>query len=442
VKQKIMFLIFFLVSMLFSGCNLQTVDKLYCLPKRSEEYTNLQTAMDKTMVGLEFSAPISGEFQQSVQMADMNGDGISEYIVFAKGTSEQPLKILIFSNHNNQIQLMDTISCSGTAFEQVKYTRMDDKPGYELVVGCQLAVGVLRSVSVYSVQNETVVQLMSANYSKFLCNDLDEDGLGELFVLRPGVDDAAFGYAECFEYRRGSIERSPEVRLSSSVDSIKRVRIGNLQDGPVAVFVASAVGSDSLVTDIFSLTSNQLVNLCETNERDERINTLREYFVYGVDIDRDGFLELPSIVKQGNYDTDSGGNVPSGSQHIIRWYSVSSNGEVTNKMYTYHNFLGGWYLQIDSDSAQLLSVTQQGNSYIFTVPDVQQEKRLVMTLYALTGQKREEQALVDNRFVIYRTDSTVYAVKLEVSAGDYGISKDKMANAFHMIQNDWYTATI
>lgn len=30
-----------------SGCMLKTVDQMYCLPRRSEEYKDLQAAMDR-----------------------------------------------------------------------------------------------------------------------------------------------------------------------------------------------------------------------------------------------------------------------------------------------------------------------------------------------------------------------------------------------------------
>ncbi len=58
-----------------SGCMLKTVDQMYCLPRRSEEYKDLQAAMDRVMGGLEYCAPVQGENQQTVQMADLTATG-------------------------------------------------------------------------------------------------------------------------------------------------------------------------------------------------------------------------------------------------------------------------------------------------------------------------------------------------------------------------------
>ena len=62
-----------------------------------------------------------------------------------------------------------------------------------------------------------------------------------------------------------------------------------------------------------------------------------------------------------------------------------------------------------------------------------------MTIYVLTGQKREEQAQINNRFVIYRTESTVYAADIEVISATYGISKETLISSFQLILQDWKT---
>ena len=93
---KIIILILAL-SALLTGCNMPTVDQLYCLPKRYSADSNLQQVIDEAMEDLQYCAPISGNNQQTVQSADLDGDGKDEYLLFAKDNSEKPLKILIFS---------------------------------------------------------------------------------------------------------------------------------------------------------------------------------------------------------------------------------------------------------------------------------------------------------------------------------------------------------
>ena len=80
-----------LAVMLLSGCNIRTVDKLYLLPERSDAYKNLQSLINQALSGREYSAPISGENRQSVQMVDLDGDGVDEFLLFARGSAEKPL---------------------------------------------------------------------------------------------------------------------------------------------------------------------------------------------------------------------------------------------------------------------------------------------------------------------------------------------------------------
>ena len=117
MKKRIwLLLLIVLASILLTGCALQTVDEMYALPKRSKEYDSLQSAIDSAMYGLSYSAPVSGENQQTVQMADLDGDGVEEYIVFAQGNSANPLQVLIFrQEEDGTCRLMEVIQSNGSA---------------------------------------------------------------------------------------------------------------------------------------------------------------------------------------------------------------------------------------------------------------------------------------------------------------------------------------
>lgn len=433
-KMKIAFLTV-MTALLLSGCNLSTVSDLYCLPRRSEEYTNLQTVITKAMNGMEYCAPISGDNQQTVQVADLNGDGEPEYLVFAKGTSEKPLQIFVFAGDGENYELLDTIESTGSAFDRVEYIQMDGVPGYEIVVGRQVSDQVLRSVSVYSMINGQMEQLMSANYSEYLCSDLDRNGLNELFLLRPG--DGTNGVAVLYSFVGRSLERSQEVNMSEPAESIKRLMLGRLNDGAVAVYVASSVtGSDGIITDVYTLIDGQLTNVSLSNESGTSVQTLRNYYVYADDIDNDGILELPSLITMQRTEDD----LNAADQYIIRWYAMTTDGSEVDKQYTYHNFFGGWYMELDGELADRFTVNQKGSSYEFSLwnEDFTTSEKL-MTVYVLTGQKREEQAVAENRFVLHRSESTVYAADLEAASVAYGMTKESLISSFHLILQDWKT---
>lgn len=433
-RKRIFVCLLLLTAYILTGCNMRAINELYCLPQRSESYRNLQSQINQVMGGLEYCAPVSGENRQTVQAVDLNGDGVNEYVLFARGNAENPLHLFVFTLVDDEFVLLDTISSTGDAFEQVEYVQIDDRPGMEIVLGRQISNQVVRSVSVYSLIDGQLEQLVTANYAKFVCTDLNQDSRSELLVLRP--DLAGSGVAELYGMENGVMERSQEVSMSEPTEAIKRIMVGKLNDGVRAVYVASSINNKAIITDIFAMVNDVFTNVSFSNESGTSVQTLRNYYVYADDIDEDGVLELPDLITLKAPDNQTSPE----SQYLIRWYAMTSTGAEVDKLYTYHNFVGGWYLQLNQDLVHRLYVSQQGNGYVFGVwNEAGTEMQRLMTVFALTGQKREEQATIDNRFVLLRTESTVYAANLDVASATYGISKEQMVKSFHLILQDWNT---
>lgn len=425
-----------LAALLLVGC-VPTVDQMYYPPKRSEDYKQLQKAIDGAMSNLEYCAPLSGENQQAVQNADLNGDGVQEYLVFAKGNTEYPLHILVFQEIEGIFSHVQTIVSTGAAFEQVEYAQMDNTDGVQIVVSCQVADQVVRSVSVYTFNtNMEVTTLVTTNCSKFLTVDLDGDSRTELFVLHPGQTDADNGIAELYGLENGNLERSNEMNMSESVDKLKRIIVGKLWGGEPAVYVASAVEDTMLITDVYAYIDGMLSNISFSNESGTSVKTLRNYYVYADDIDNDGVVELPHLITMMPMADGT-----SAERHdLIRWYAMKADGSEVDKMYTFHNFVGGWYLELDGDWASRLTVLQQGSHYEFYLWNERfTQTQKILTITVLSGQNRTEQEGAGNQFVIHATESMTYLATLEEGAADYGITQQIITQRFHLIQRDWKT---
>lgn len=435
MNRKRMFATLFLLAVaLMSGCAMRTVDELYCLPKRSAEYQDLQQAIDEAMSGLEYSAPLSGENQQTVQLADLDGDGVGEYLLFAKGASDNPLQILIFSRDEDGVVLRELIESRGSAFDLVEYADIDGLPGLELVVGRQVSDQVLRSVSVYSFSQGQSAQLMTANYTKLVTCDLDNNGLTELMTITSGASEDDRASAVLYSYDNDQILRSLEVSLSQSADRIKRIMTGNLTGDLPAVYVASAVEENAIITDVFAVKNGKFANVSLSSEFGTSVQTLRNYYVYADDIDNDGILELPSLIMSPLAQNEST------THYLIRWYAMDINGNETDKMYTFHNFDGNWYLQLDAQWATRVRVIQEGNTFIFSLWDQKYEQtEKLFTVYILSGSDREKNAAESESFLLYRDTDMLYTAKLETAAEACGITQEMLTNSFHLIYRDWKT---
>ena len=422
------------LALLLSGCMLKTVDQMYCLPRRSEEYHNLQTVMDKVMSGLEYCAPLQGENQQTVQMVDLTGDGQSEALVFAKGVGERPLKIFIFTKEHGAYVNTATIETAGTAFEQVEYADLDGTGGMELVVGRQVSNEVVHSLSAYTFSEGTPDTLLTANYSRFLTADLDGDDQRELFLLRPGTDGGK-GVAELYDYRGGAMERSAEAAMSVPVENQKRMTAGGMYKDTQAVFAASNYDEDTIITDVYAMVKGRLTNVSLSNESGTSVKTIRNYYVYGDDIDNDGLMELPSLVPMGE--------ASSGGRELIRWYNLTPSGDEVEKLVTFHNYADRWYVCIQKDWVDTVSVTRGGDvaevqGYVFSAGQGPMHQ-VLFTIYAFTGDNREELASSDGRFPLAKTDEVTYAASLGSGRMGRQLDEKTLISYFNFIREDWKT---
>ena len=89
VRKLKIFAVMLAVVMILTGCSFRTVSEFYSLPKRSVGYTNLQTVIQSAIGDWEYAAPQSGEYQQTLQSADLDGDGNKEYLLFAKSRTRR-----------------------------------------------------------------------------------------------------------------------------------------------------------------------------------------------------------------------------------------------------------------------------------------------------------------------------------------------------------------
>ena len=384
--------------------------------------------------------PSFGENQQTVQLADLDGDGVDEYLLFARNQAKTPLVILIFDiDQEGKCSLMDSIELSGSVFERVEYEDVDDAPGLELVVGCQVSDQPMGNVSIYSFLSGGAERLMSASYSKFLTCDLNHNGLSELLVIRPSETGEAGeaapegALAFSYEYEGGAMERSNEVSVSAAPLYVRRIVEGKLQSGESAVFISNVVDHSAIATDVLTRKDGAFVNL--TAEADP-VPALRNYYVYAGDLDGDGVTEIPSLLPMRPVTMESADD----PQYLISWYSLDLQGEQHEKRCTFHDYAAGWYLELQPDWAERISAEKDGNAYRFFLwdPDGVRVQSL-FTLYAFTGSSRDQQAVEEGRFPLYSKEGVVYAVELHRAARGYGLTEENMVKSFHLIMQAWKT---
>lgn len=417
-----------------SGCFMDPAESLYAVPLQPENYYDLQSKIEKLIeAGASYSPPSAGENQQTVQLIDLDGDPDEEAVVFLKNAGDAPLTVCVFDLQEDHYILMDQAFGAGYAFDCVLYTDLDDSPGQEILVGRKVSEGVPLVLSVYSLQDEKLVEYMSANYAEFILADLDSDNSMEIVSFRAD-GDAQNGVAECYRWTQGEMVRGRECNLSTPVGSIKRIITGKMCKGVPAVFVGATYGENLLVTDIFALYDGTFCNMTIHDETGVSVGTVREYYVYSGDIDRDGLIELPRLVALPSLPEDPN----SENQSLIYWFNLLQNGETEDKAVTYHNYSSGWFVLIPEGWQETIAVTKAsgaGASPIYRFMDLNTEEEL----FAITSFSKDRAArrMEDSQWQqLAQKGDIIYACRFNEETG---LTLEGLKDLFQFVREDWNT---
>lgn len=424
-----------LLPVLLSGCLMKSVDDLYALPRRSEAFYDLQEALDVLMAdGAQYSAPASGDNQQAVQLADLTGDGENEIIVFLKYGQEKPLKVYIYQQEDDGYDNIAVLEADGSAFDRVEYCQLDGAAGQEIVIGTKISDQVPQSLVVYTLHGGGAAQLLTENYSSYLTADLDDDGKAELVTLNGGAEGAN-GHAALYRYFDGALQSAGQVTLSAPIaaDTLKRITAAKMTRSETAVFVTTLVDENWMTTDVLVLASDGSL-LSVLGDQGER--TMQG--IYGVDIDHDGVMELPSMQR-----LQSISSADEQQYYLVNWYNLQLDGQKIRNKTTFYNSEDNWYLTIPDDwdcsfCAQYSEDESGLAGYTFygyrTVPD---EAVRLFTIYMFSGTNAQQRAEEDGRFVLTAKGDVVYAAAIWEENGPVTVSEERLTELFSLIQIQW-----
>lgn len=422
---------------LLSGCFVQSADSLYALPRQSDTYYDLQNAIDAALpVDAAYAGPLTGPNQQAVQLADLDGDGEDEALVFTRTSGEQPLKIYIFDAIDGSFSMTTVIEGDGAAFDAVEYVQVDDTPGLEIILGRQLSDQIVQSLSVYAYEDGGAMELMHSSYSEYKVVDLNLDDRQDVLILRQEADTGN-SVAEYYSFHDGMMELLQTAPLSKGAGGIERITTGYISKDIPGVFVTSTYGEDSLVTDVLAFLGQTFSNLTLSGESGISTQLVRSLQIYATDIDEDGLVELPTLVALPS------ATAGEETYWLTEWYGLQTSGTRVKKLTAFYNPASGWFLTIPEQWVNQLTVSRSSPStgtvcYTFSrwsgrnaTPEE------ILSIYIITGDDRLDQAQSQGRFLLAEKGEVAYAASLGKSSLAGDLTQETLQAMFHLIQTDW-----
>ena len=437
-----------------SGCY-STMDELYALPAAPEDYENLQKKINEVIdAGGEPTSPVSGDKIQSVQLQDLDGDGVQEAIAFFRMSDDTPLKIYIYRQVGEDYEQAAVIASSGTSINSIAYENLNDTPGLEIVVSWQISDKV-NFLAAYSLnlqrQPGEVVELMRVDYTDFKLMDLDQDGQTELLTLQYQAEGG--GRVDYYNFQEGALVLDSTAPLSSGAASVQERKSGALKGGLPALFITSPIPSDSentYVTDIFAVRNGRLENITLDTKTGRSEETVRYFYnaVGCTDINGDQITEVPQPSELGEY---KGSSLVT-NFWLVAWRQFSLDGTATTLYTTYYNNQDGWYFVLPDHWLGNITLSRSDmpgggeRAVVFSYwkeGDVLHEPEPFLTIYKLTGTNRQQRAVLPGRFNLLPDgggeEDTIYVALLESDGWDCGLDEAGVAGRFHLIPTSWTT---
>ena len=427
-KAKTAVLLLLAVALLsLSGCYSGNIDQYFSLPQPTDEFLQLQELIDREITtGSEYASPVGGEYRQSVQLFDLNGDGVNEALAFFR-ERDKSLKIIVYSADSGSFREVLSLRGEGRAIGSIDYADMDEDGETDLLVAWQVSPG-MNTLNAYDLTEWSGDILLGTECTEFLTADMDRDGHSELLILRAAASETYL--ADMYYIRAGHEYQASSAYLSAGILDFRQFRTVTIQDGSTALLVESTLENGDLATDLLICRDGSLTNL--TLNHNTGVSELcRSYtLVSAQDIDGDGHTELP-VPSRLYSDTDD-------VFWTIAWYAYDLSGRAATHAVTYHCFPDSWYLTLPSGWEIGLTVRRDSSVYgehAVTLSRLGSDGSVndLLTIYTLTGENRTDRAAIDGRFILREEESTIYACRIELET----LQERQVENMFHIIYADW-----
>ena len=404
-------------------------DGLLSLPRLPEEYVGLQKLYDEILAeGAAYVSAKSGANRQSVQLADFDSDGENEVVSFFKN-ADGTFSVYIHKKFDETYFEIGKADGVGKNIRSVDYINMNAMGELALLVTWDLEDSLQSALSVYSVRDGEMQNVLDLQYLSYYVTDMDLDAQDDIIAVSRDSGEQ-FNSVAMYSFDGSKCEVKGKTQLSIESDKVVNMVAGLTTSGKRAVYIDSSTLESEYVTDIiYCQNDGALMNESIDTESGSANVTKRHINVYSSDIDNDGIVEVP-LAKMFTGYTDP---LSSDTRWKINWSEIETGKIVNNSMNTFHNSLEGWFFILpekwDTDvSAAIVNESNVSQTTFFVPYEIADdnysmsydETNSLVTIYAVSADNSDT-FIRKNRDVtiIKETETTVYGYKVY----DNGMSK-------------------
>ena len=228
-----------LFLLLLGGCVFPSGDELLAAPKPSSNYQSLQTELEKQLAqGVSYASPSEGENRSSIQLADLDNDGVEEAITFFRGATSatsNKFTVAVYRKQDDSYVCTGTIDGRGTALRSVEFPVLEPSGKRGMVLTWRLPGDGTGALTMCDFdENCTPGIILETEYTAMELTDLTGNGAKDLLLITS--DTSGKRVARLYQYDNGSMLPAGETATSQGTAAVERMQSGRVQDSKTAVF--------------------------------------------------------------------------------------------------------------------------------------------------------------------------------------------------------------
>ncbi len=444
VKKITAILCAFAMLLICSGCSLNffSVESLMSPPAQSGKNGEVQKAFQKLMTdkNIQLKTPVSGDYQTSFVLFDINNDLNEEAVVFYTDSAvAASARMALMECVNDTWVLSADVKGSGSGVYDISFADLNGDGNCEIFVAWSLFDNkTSKIISVYEIElGENGVFNLNTLGSEYFNEksfvDFNNDGNEDLVLVY--LDDSADvqkSYFRCFSISQSNeFVKFGEARIDSSISSVSKIQSDYVKvnnENIKRVFIDCLKSDSSMFTELVYWDVAGLKPIRSIKKPAQ--TTLRSSKIFCSDIDGDGILEIPSNTKLYGDENTLSVKI-SGVTHtfnMLKWinaYGDKSEGNIS----TLYNPIDSYLYRITRNTEVTVRYDAYKQSLLFCKWD-NNEEVIKDELLSITYRENQEDGVGEELHV---TDRGVFYYNITSYGENFGITDEGVISSFIII---------
>lgn len=454
MKKRLLALILVISVFCVSGCSANFVNggNMMRPPRPTGDKADIQNIIEtKAGAGFTFNYPQTGEYRSAITMEDLDNDGYDEAIaLYSSGNENSKLNLMFMTKDSGEWKSIGNFTNGASGVDRMLFADINGDSQKELLLGWTSLGSNEKKLTIYAYEDDFVREMtVDSTYTELAAADFDNDAKDEIILLTIANNDED-SFAKFFKYstkeKRPMINSS--VQLDSNLTRIINVTVGMADSTTRAVFLDGETHAGTNTTQIiFWDTKNEcLVNpLNVFDDSSNKTNiSARTSSTICKDINNDGIIEIPSIATMPSGNRENAATICIMTTWNTYLKDTNTFTGVLNMVISYKE---GYYIILPDkwmtkqEEKWPTYVTARINSdnrtmtFYEWITDNDSSGSIGEMLFTVCvySNKEWKSENAKNMVMIRKTDSAVYAAKIENTKNDLSLNEDEIKDCFRII---------